>query len=55
MPTFNNGEKVVPALVASEPDEEGVVTVFAAEGDSSAVKAFAAKKNPDGDPDYVRP
>lgn len=52
---FNNGEQIVPCVVASEPDDDGVCTVFAAEGDSSDVKAFPARKaGDDNEADYVR-
>jgi hypothetical protein len=53
MKTFNNGEKVVPCVVVSEPDAEGVVQVFAAEGSGDAVKVFNAKAGGEGS-DYER-
>jgi hypothetical protein len=50
--TFNNGVQVVPAVIASDPDKDGYVYVFAPEGDSNAVKRFTAKKSSSGQSDY---
>lgn len=53
MKTFDNGYKVVPCVVASEPDDNGVVTVFAAEDDGDDVKAFPAVPG-EGGADFQR-
>jgi hypothetical protein len=55
MATFNNGQKIVACVVADEGKSgDGVVTVFAAEGDSNDVKEFQARKSSGGEADYER-
>jgi hypothetical protein len=52
--TFNNGVKVVPAVIASQPDQDGVVQLFAPEADGNDVKQFQGKKSDSGEAEYER-